>query len=499
MARVLCVDDEIEMLDTTRRIVARDGHEVVGCTSGGEALAELEGDPFDLVLTDLMMPGIDGMAVLATALEKSPGVPVVLMTAHATIETAVAAMRAGAWDYIAKPFSMQELRVVVERALGHGRLARENRRLRAELEARGAAPAFVGRSAPMRAIDEMLARVAPTDLTVMITGESGTGKEVVARAVHARSKRAEAPFVPVDCAAIPANLMESELFGHERGAFTGASTARRGLVEEADGGTFFLDEIAEMETAVQTKLLRLLQDHTFRRVGGNKQLHANFRVVAATNRDLEAEVAAGRFREDLFHRLNVVRVRLPPLRDRPEDVGPLLDHFVERFRQESGRATLRLTPEVRAHLAGHRWPGNVRELVNCARYLAGLAPGPEADLGDLPPALRAPRTEHPGAPAEPHDEDAPPVDVIRPEVPFKNAKRIWSDWFDERYMQRLLDAHGGNVSAAARAAGIDRKSIQRMMKRQGGADRLDGGDDPDGFDDTEDTVDAGPHESDPMR
>lgn len=495
MARILCVDDEIEMLDTTRRIVARDGHEVVACGSGGEALAELEGDPFDLVLTDLMMPSVDGMAVLATALEKSPGVPVVLMTAYATIETAVAAIRAGAWDYITKPFSLQELRVVVERALGHGKLARENRRLRAELEARGAAPAFIGRSAPMRAIDDMLARVAPTDLTVMITGESGTGKEVVARAVHARSKRADGPFVPVDCAAIPSNLMESELFGHERGAFTGASTARRGLVEEANGGTFFLDEIAEMDTALQTKLLRLLQDHEFRRVGGNKLLHADFRVVAATNRDLEAEVVAGRFREDLFHRLNVVRVRLPPLRDRPEDVGALLDHFVERFRQESGRATLRLRPDVRAHLVAHRWPGNVRELVNCARYLAGLAPGPEADLSDLPPGLRAPRPEQPGAPAVPHDEDAPPVDVIRPEVPYKNAKRLWSDWFDERYMQRLLDAHGGNVSAAARAAGIDRKSIQRMMKRQAGSDRLDEGVDLDNEEDPPDHAPGEPSKS----
>jgi DNA-binding NtrC family response regulator len=478
MARVLCVDDEPEMLDTTRRIVARDGHEVVACRSGGEALAELEGEPFDLVLTDLMMPTIDGMAVLATALEKSPGVPVVLMTAYATIETAVTAMRAGAWDYVTKPFSMQELRVVVDRALEHGRLARENRRLRAELEARGAAPAFVGRSAPMRAIDDLVGRVAPTDLTVMLTGESGTGKEVVARAIHARSKRADAPFVPVDCAAIPANLMESELFGHERGAFTGATTVRRGLVEEANGGTFFLDEIAEMEPAVQTKLLRLLQEREFRRVGGNKLLRADFRVVAATNRDLEAEVAAGRFREDLFHRLNVVRVRLPPLRERAEDVGALLDHFVDRFRQESGRAALRLTPEVRAHLGAYAWPGNVRELVNCARYLAGLARGPEADLADLPPGLRTPLPTAPAASPPPSD-DAPPVDAIRPEVPYKTAKRVWSDWFDELYMQRLLDAHGGNVSAAARAAGIDRKSIQRMMKRQGGAGGLDVGDDSD--------------------
>ncbi|MFN7147166.1 MAG: sigma-54-dependent transcriptional regulator, partial [Myxococcota bacterium] len=412
MARILCVDDEPEMLDTVRRILARDGHEIVAAPSGGEALAALETDPFDLVVTDLMMPDIDGMDVLANAVEKSPGVPVVLMTAYATIETAVAAMRAGAWDYVAKPFSMQELRVVVERAVGHGKLAKENQRLRNELEARGA-PTFLARSAPMRAVDDMIGRVAPTDLTVLVTGESGTGKEVVARAIHTRSRRAAAPFVPVDCAAIPANLMESELFGHERGAFTGATTTRRGLVEEADGGTFFLDEIGELEPAVQTKLLRLLQDHEFRRVGGNKLLKSDLRVVAATNRDLEAEVAAGRFREDLYHRLNVVRVRLPALRERPEDVLPLVDHFLERLRQESGRAALRLSPAVRERLAAHTWPGNVREVVNVARYLVGLARGPEADLSDLPPALRAaaaPRAEP--APDGPFDDDAPPLDAI---------------------------------------------------------------------------------------
>ncbi|MFZ5482467.1 MAG: sigma-54-dependent transcriptional regulator [Myxococcota bacterium] len=470
MARLLCVDDEPDLLDTIKRILTRDGHEVTIVGSGGEAITEIELEPYDAVLTDLLMPDVDGMAVIEAVRERTPDAPVVLMTAYASIDTAVAGMRKGAWDFLAKPFSAQQLRAVVDRALEHRRLADENRQLRARLAARGGAPDFVARSAAMRSVEELVARVAPTDLTVMITGESGTGKEVVARLVHERSKRASQAFVPVDCAAIPASLMESELFGHERGAFTGATTTRRGLVEEADGGTFFLDEIAELEPGVQTKLLRLLQDHEFRRVGGNRLLKADLRVVAATNRDLEVEVAAGRFREDLFHRLNVVRVGLPALRERPDDVPALLEHFLARFRSESGRAALTLSPAVVEHLAAWPWPGNVRELANVARYLVGLARGPEAAMDDLPAYLRpAPQAPHADAPT-----DGPPLDVIRPDLPYKVAKRLWTDWFDHAYLGRLMEAHGGNVSAAARAAGIDRKSIQRMARRgTGGEDEIE--------------------------
>jgi len=312
--------------------------------------------------------------------------------------------------------------------------------------------------------------VAPTDLGVLITGESGTGKEVVARALHRASKRAGKSFVPVDCGAIPNNLMESELFGHERGAFTGASSARAGLVEAANGGTFFLDEVGELDSGVQVKLLRLLQEGEYRRVGGNKLQAADLRVVAATNRDLERAVQEGCFREDLYYRLNVVRVALPPLRERAEDVLILLDHFVARLCKQSGRAELRFAPEVRDLLQSHGWPGNVRELLNCCRYVVGLAEGPTVWVDDLPQFLR--RDLPANALSRPVPSATSPAvggtvgqPAVRHDLPYKQAKRAWLEHFEKRYIIQLLEAHEGNISQAARTAGIDRKSIQRLMKR----------------------------------
>ena len=451
MARILVVDDEPDLLETVRRILTRAGHQVIAAHSGAEGLKELEAHQPELVLTDLMMPGVDGLALTTRVREIDAFTPVVLMTAFATLDTAVSAMRAGAWDYLAKPFAPEPLRLTVDRALGYRAVCAENRRLRSAL----VGPPLVGASESLRHVMHTVERVAPTDLGVLITGESGTGKEVVARAIHAASRRADRSFVPVDCGAIPPSLVESELFGHERGAFTGADVERKGLVEEAEGGTFFLDEIGDLDGGAQTRLLRLLQEGEYRRVGSNKLRKANIRVLSATHRDLDAAVAEGRFRADLFHRLNVVHLHLPPLRDRVEDVEALARHFVDRFRAEGGRAPLSLSPPLLARLRGHPWPGNVRELANVARYVAGLSPGPEAGPTDLPPAFAAP-----GAPP------APASGTVRCDLPYVDAKRLWIEPFDEAYFHALLDVHAGNVSAAARAADIDRKTIQRFLSRK---------------------------------
>jgi len=408
------------------------------------------------------MPEVDGMQVLEGSQELHPDVPVLLVTAYATVETAVQAIRRGAYDYLPKPFTHQQLQVVVERALTHTRLQNENKRLKRELAGEKDNAGIVGDSAAMRRVLEMVRRVAPTDLGVLITGESGTGKEVVARALHLLSQRNAKTFVPVDCGAIPHNLMESELFGHERGAFTGATSTREGLVALADKGTFFLDEIGELDMGVQVKLLRLLQEGEYRRVGGTKLMSSDLRVVAATNRDLEDAVGSGAFREDLYHRLNVVRVELPPLRDRRDDIAILMDHFLERLCKQSGRATLRLAPTVCDIVQAHDWPGNVRELLNCCRYVAALSEGPVVQADDLPPALRR---ELPAPSLARSAVARPQVEGVRHDLSYKQSKRLWLERFEKEYIEHLLDAHGGNISQAARAAGIDRKSIQRLMKR----------------------------------
>ena len=466
---ILAIDDELELLRSMRKILGREGFTVITAASGEEGLLVLQQDqPPDLVLVDMMMPGIGGMEVLRAVQKRHADTQVIVITAYATVENAVQAIREGAYDYLPKPFSADHLVLSVNRAMERGRLTRENRALRARLgttKTEGQSP-IVGQSPAIQRLRELVRRVGPTDLGVLITGESGTGKEVVAQALHQASARSRRPFVPVDCAAIPANLMESELFGHERGAFTGASSRRKGLVEAANGGTFFLDEIGELDPQTQVKLLRLLQERQFRRVGGTELQSVELRVVAATNRPLEKMVKSGEFREDLYHRLNVVHVHLPSLRKRPEDVPLLLKHFVERYCAESGRPPLRLSTAVVDALTSHAWPGNVRELVNCARYVSSLAPGPEVRLADLPPRVQggsSPRTPGPSAVTVEAVGGATPG--IRYDLSYKKAKRLWLEVFEYSYISQLLKEHNGNISHAARAAGIDRKSIQRLMKR----------------------------------
>ncbi len=470
---ILAIDDEVELLGSIRKILGRAGYTVTTARTGEEGLLALQRDDVpDLVLSDMMMPGIGGMDVLRAVRRKHPEVPVIMITAFATLETAIEAIKEGAYDYVPKPFGPDELLVGVDRAISHRRLKDENRILRAQLgvESADGDLGLVGDSTEMRRLKDLLRRVGPTELSVLITGESGTGKEVVARALHRLSNRAKKPFVPVDCAAIPPNLMESELFGHEKGAFTGAATLRKGLVEVAHGGTFFLDEIGELAQPVQVKLLRLLQEREYRRVGGTRILNADLRVVAATNRNLEEAVAQRDFREDLFHRLNVVHLVLPPLRERPDDIPLLLQHFVALLGIECGRTDLRLGQDVVERLCGYDWPGNVRELVNCARYVVNLSVGSVVGVSDLPPRLRDAQGGRPrvstseAGPSSPSGESLSGV-AIRYDLPYKKAKRLWLEVFEYSYITRLLNDHEGNISHAARAAGIDRKSIQRLMKR----------------------------------
>ena len=397
LARVLLVDDQRNMRTTTSLVLQQEGYEVVEAESGEMALQKLLSERFDVVLTDLKMTPLDGFAVLRGAIEVSAQTQVIVMTGYGTVESAVSAMTLGACDYLPKPFKDSELLVRMQRACERRRLEVDNTLMRDEFQERYKLDALVGRSERMRELLAKLVRAAATDVTVLITGESGTGKELIARAIHANSKRAARPFVPINCAAIAETLLESELFGHEKGAFTGAVKARRGLLEEASGGTFFFDEIGETTPAFQAKLLRVIQEHEVRPVGGNQVVPVDVRVVAATNQDLRRAIAERRFREDLFYRLNVVPLTPPPLRERPEDIPLLAQHFVGRFNaREKTKRTL--TQGALTKLSKYDFPGNVRELENVVEQAAALtradAIGAEDVYLEQRPAEqpRAPRT-----------------------------------------------------------------------------------------------------------
>ncbi|MGH7287109.1 MAG: sigma-54-dependent transcriptional regulator, partial [Myxococcota bacterium] len=363
--RVLIVEDEAGIRLALTGLLRREGYEVIQCERGDDALARLGAEAFDFVLTDLALgTGPSGLDVLRLTKERQPETPVVMITAHGNEKIAVEAMKLGADDYVPKPFDNDEIRLVVRRALERTRLARENRELRARIERDFGMGNLVGRGAAMRHVFETIRKVAETDLSVLVRGESGTGKELVAQALHEASARRSAPFVAVNCAAISRELVESELFGHEKGAFTGADARRIGRFESAHGGSIFLDEIGDMAPDTQAKVLRVLQERTFERVGGAKPIQVDVRVVAATHRDLEKEVATGRFREDLYYRLKVVEIPLPALRERPEDLPALAERFLVQVAERLGRARKRLTPDALAALTRHAWPGNVRELRN---------------------------------------------------------------------------------------------------------------------------------------
>jgi two-component system, NtrC family, response regulator AtoC len=441
---LLVVDDDQVARELLAETLAREGYRVRVAGGGEEALRLAGAEPFDMALVDLRMPDLDGLGVLKQLAMIQPDLPVVILTAFATIETAIEAVNAGAFDYLSKPFRMEEIKIVVRRTLDARRLARENLQYRQELRARYGFEGLIGQSHQMVEIYKLIARMAALDTTVLIEGETGTGKELVARAIHGASARAARPFVVVDCAALPETLFESELFGHERGAFTGAFAARRGLLETSTGGTCVLDEIGELTAPLQAKLLRTLQERSIRRVGGNDAIPVDVRVIAATNRDLRRLVADGRFRDDLYYRLNVVTITVPPLRERASDIPLLAQHFLEIFARRSGRPIRRLAPEAVALLAGYRWPGNVRELEHVIERATALSAAETLLPDDLPPHLREERDRAPRLPAD--------------GMTLEDVKR----W----YVNKVLEESGGNKLRAAELLGIDRRTLYRILERQ---------------------------------
>jgi two-component system response regulator HydG len=431
-----------------------DSYDVATAPDGARALAMIASQPFDLVVSDIRMPGADGLELLRAVRQHTPNTEVVLMTAYASVSAAVDAIKQGAYDYIQKPFEPDEVALVVARALERKRLREQAAQLSRELHEVFGFDHLIGKSPRMREVYDLLRHAAELDITVLIRGDSGTGKELAARAIHHESARRERRFVAVNCGALPSELVESELFGHARGAFTGAAAAKPGLFEEAQGGTLFLDEIGELPLAVQVKLNRALQEHEIRRVGENRPIQVDVRIIAATHRDLKAEVEAGRFREDLFYRLNVFPVRMPALRERREDIPLLAAHFLEKHAKALHRPLEGFEPDALRALAGYAWPGNVRELENAVERAIAITRGTRLALEDLPEEIR-------GTGSGPLPTDL----LVR--MPFRDAVDSARERASRDYLAALMREFGGNVTRAAEHAGMERESLHRLMRRYG--------------------------------
>ncbi|HXJ34367.1 MAG TPA: sigma-54 dependent transcriptional regulator [Candidatus Eisenbacteria bacterium] len=449
MTKALVVDDERKMRRILQMVLERMSIDSVVAETGAEALERFDREQVDLVLTDLKMPGMTGIELLSELRVRDPDLPVIVLTAFGTVQTAVEAMKAGACDYVLKPFDLDAIEITIRKALDLSRYRTENRYLR---EREDRIPAFenlVGASPAMQQVYELVRRLGPTRSTVLVTGETGTGKELVARAIHALSPRRERLFVPLNCAAIPGELLESELFGHTRGAFTGAHADRAGKFEVAHGGTLFLDEIGDMPIALQAKLLRVLQEGVIERVGSNKPIALDVRMISSTHRDLPARIREGTFREDLYYRLNVFNVALPPLRDRREDIGHLATFLLTRFARELGREMPTLTAEALAALERYEWPGNVRELQNVMERAAVLATGREID----PAVFRQLGPAGTGPAPEPSPESF--------------ALEAAVEQFERKHILRALAAAGDNKSQAARLLGVSERTLWYKLKRYG--------------------------------
>jgi DNA-binding NtrC family response regulator len=457
--KLLIVDDEVELMRALCESLSDEGFETQGLSDPALAPEALRTGEFDLLLSDLMMPGTDGIQLLRQALAIDSHLVGIIMTGQGTIQTAVEAMKSGAFDYILKPFRLQQVLPVLDRGMEVRRLRTENARLLkiiGELTYESDRYRIVGQSPAVRKVVQMIEKVAPTDATVLVRGSSGTGKELVARALHGNSPRRDKPLITINCATLQENLLESELFGHEKGAFTGADRAKAGLFEVAEGGTLFIDEVAEMAPALQAKLLRVLEDGHYRRVGSTQERHANVRVVAATNKPLEDEVKNARFREDLFFRLNVISIALPPLKERREDVPRLIAHFLNT--RQVGRGVMNVDPAAMAVLYGYDWPGNVRELANVLERAQILAEGDTITTDDLPENLvQVSRTAAPVAGA--------PAPVVGPDD---------LDAVERRHVEDVLQRHAGNKVQAAKALGVSRRTLYRLIEKyrlaEGGTD-----------------------------
>ncbi len=448
MSRVLVIDDEAALGENIQRMLRLPGVTVTAFVDPVKGLAEALARPPELVLLDVRMPGMSGEEVFARLHEAHPTLPIVFLTAFGSVESAVLAMRNGAFDYLQKPFKREDLILVVNRALSNARLQHQIQALKGRLESLGEEGPIQSHSPAMLEQMEKCRRAAATDATVMILGESGTGKEVTARFIHDLSRRKDGPYVPVECSAMPGSLIESELFGYERGAFTGAERTKKGLIESADGGTLFLDEIGDLGVELQTRLFRFVEERALRRLGGLQLMKVDCRILCATNQDLAAKIKLGTFREELYYRMSVVTVKLPPLRERPEDIPHLARFFLERFARRYGKS-LTGSPQFYEALMRQRWPGNVRQLKNVMERLTALHPDGVLGPEDL-------------------EEEAPQKDATSrlSALPWKDAREQYLASFERSYANDVLTRCGGNISAAARQAGVDRKTFYSLLKRE---------------------------------
>jgi nitrogen regulation protein NR(I) len=473
MPRILVIDDDDIVRDVLRTYITGIGFEVILASNGREGLRIAKEDSFDLIITDIMMPEIGGIEVLKELSLMNNTTPVLVITAYGTVQNAVEAMKLGAFDYITKPFNLEELGIVINRAIGISRLQRENLLLKRELKKKYQFEGLIGDSPAMQRLCEMIEKIADTESTVLITGESGTGKELIAKTIHYASSRSEAPFIPVNCAAIPKDLLESELFGHEKGAFTGALNTRIGRFELANKGTLFLDEVGELAPHLQVKLLRVLQEREFERVGGIKTIKVDVRILAATNIDLEKAVKEGRFREDLYYRLNVIPLHVPPLRERREDIPLLMDHFAREYARKRKRQPIRFSKEAMKALLNYEWPGNVREVKNLMERLTILVSSDVVNLADLPEKFHGSLIDASGEVISQQNGDrfqswTEEMIPATPEIPEEgiDLNQIIEN-IERDLILKALEKEGGVKSKAAGLLKLNRTTLIEKMKKMG--------------------------------